>query len=384
MSELGLVVMADHWGRHPSSAQHLVRQLLGTMTISWVNTVGTRRPKLSGSDLRRAAGYLMEAIRGAPTQVSSAIEPEIISPLMYPGFRSGWQRGLNRMAISGAISGSRAARCHQTIGVTTLPISADLVGRAPVDHWIYYAVDDFSVWPGLDHEVMLRMESELIDKVDRVVAVSENIRDRVQGRGVHADLLTHGIDLAHWCRRSPGTERGRRNALPTFLFWGVIDRRLDLAWCRVLGRLGRLVLAGPQQDPDPGLQAISGLELLGPVDYEDLPELATQADVLVMPYADLPVTRAMQPLKFKEYLATGLPVVARSLPAVTPWADAADLVNTEQALEAAVQRCLLEGVANDQQAARQRLELETWSEKARVLGDVVRALARSGVGQKAA
>ena len=59
--------------------------------------------------------------------------------------------------------------------------------------------------------------------------------------------------------------------------------------------------------------------------YERLPELASEADVLIMPYADLPVTRAMQPLKLKEYLATGSPVVATPLPANRAWADAMDL-----------------------------------------------------------
>ncbi len=46
---------------------------------------------------------------------------------------------------------------------------------------------------------------------------------------------------------------------------------------------------------------------------EELPALAQQASVLIMPYADLPVTRVMQPLKLKEYLATGRPVVAAPL-----------------------------------------------------------------------
>ena len=37
-----------------------------------------------------------------------------------------------------------------------------------------------------------------------------------------------------------------------------------------------------------------------------------------MPYADLPVTRAMQPLKLKEYLVTDRPVVVADLPADQP------------------------------------------------------------------
>ena len=39
-----LIVFADDWGRHPSSSQHLVRELLPQYPTLWVNTVGTRRP----------------------------------------------------------------------------------------------------------------------------------------------------------------------------------------------------------------------------------------------------------------------------------------------------------------------------------------------------
>ena len=59
-----------------------------------------------------------------------------------------------------------------------------------------------------------------------------------------------------------------------------------------------------------------------------------------MPYADLPVTRAMQPLKLKEYLATGKPVVVRDLPATEPWADCLDVAETPEAFAAAVRRAV--------------------------------------------
>lgn len=66
--------------------------------------------------------------------------------------------------------------------------------------------------------------------------------------------------------------------------------------------------------------------LKGLVDYKQLPSLARGANVLVMPYADRPVTRAMQPLKLKEYLATGKPVGLCDLPATRAWADCGDVV----------------------------------------------------------
>ena len=47
------------------------------------------------------------------------------------------------------------------------------VGRLPVDRWVYYCVDDFSVWPGLDADVMRTMEQELGDGWTRNLHPSE-------------------------------------------------------------------------------------------------------------------------------------------------------------------------------------------------------------------
>jgi glycosyltransferase involved in cell wall biosynthesis len=104
----------------------------------------------------------------------------------------------------------------------------------------------------------------------------------------------------------------------------------------------------------------------------ELPALAAAAAVLVMPYADLPVTRAMQPLKLKEYLATGKPVVVRDLPAVRPWADGLDAAATAEEFAAAVRRRLADGLPAGQRAARARLAAESWAAKAAEFARLVR------------
>jgi glycosyltransferase involved in cell wall biosynthesis len=133
----------------------------------------------------------------------------------------------------------------------------------------------------------------------------------------------------------------------------------------------RLRMVGPRTDVDPRLEAHANIEWIGPVDYARLPAQAAQATVLVMPYADLPVTRAMQPLKLKEYLATGLPVVATPLPATRDWSDALDL--TSDAREFA--RLSLERsqapLPARQTEARLRLREESWSQKARLFEDAL-------------
>ncbi|MEX0775452.1 MAG: hypothetical protein WD042_07030 [Phycisphaeraceae bacterium] len=413
-----LVVFSDDWGRHPSSCQHLVARLLPRYSTVWVNTIGTRMPGLSGDDLRKVAAKLRQWSRrrpGAGAATPSGDMPAnltVVSPRMFPGFRRSWQRRLNASAMRKAVHEALGPRRDgvDRIAITTLPLTADLVGSLEVDRWVYYCVDDFSAWPGLDSGVMQAMEAQQAGKVDRVIAVSDVLCDRLTGMGAKPSLLTHGIDLAHW--RSPEfaqTAKAGQPSLspsasatqplpdwcaaakrPIFLFWGLLDRRLDAAWCAALveANPGTLVLLGPRQELDPPL-----VELLekddgrviapGPAGYDQLPALAAWADVLVMPYADLPVTRAMQPLKFKEYLAAGWPkhgkpVVVRALPATADWADAADGVDTADTFAAMVKERLATGLPDSQRQARQRLEEETWDRKAMEFESLIMLTTRSG------
>jgi hypothetical protein len=190
--------------------------------------------------------------------------------------------------------------------------------------------------------------------------------------GRESQLLTHGVDLMHWQQpvaaevpELAGLER------PLFLYWGVVDRRTDAEYVLALGRTlteqqlpGTILFVGPQDLPEPALMSAPRVASLPPWPYARLPELANQARVLIAPYADIPATRAMQPLKLKEYLATGKPVVVRKLPATESWADCADVVASPDEFARSVLMRSAEGLATSQLQARKRLLAESWAGKA--------------------
>ncbi len=281
---------------------------------------------------------------------------------------------MNNTQVAGAVN--RCLGTPQTderrIAITTLPTTADLTGRIEVDRWVYYCVDDFSVWPGLDGDVIRTMEDALVARADVRIAASGQLQERLEQMpgGVSAALLTHGVELAHWDVCQPDTsvlpQWWSDIERPIYLFWGLVDRRLDIDWCGRLGQAGgTLVLVGPQQDPDARLASMAHVFMAAPVPYEQLPALAAASDVLVMPYGDMPVTRAMQPLKLTEYLATAKPAVVRHLPATAEWADAADVVDDKDRFVQAVQERVRSGLPSSQRHARQRLKEYSWDAKAR-------------------
>ncbi len=365
MSELPrLVVFADDWGRHPSSAQHLVRELLPRWNVDWINTVGTRRPSLSLADAKKVAtklaSWVKPAENGAAESVALPANLTVHSPMHWPGFGAGWERGLNARLFDRAL---RPLIERAEAVVATAPIVADLAARVPDANWIYYCVDDLSEWPGLDAEALRALEIDFVPRANRIVAVSEHLRARLRAMGRESELLTHGFDPTHWASVARRADPGVREK-PVAVFWGAIDRRLDTDIVEKLAELCDLRLVGPEQDPDPRVLSNARVQRPGPVPYSELPRIAADADVLVMPYADLAVTRAIQPLKLKEYLATGLPVVATSLPANREWADALDLVDDPLAFARRVLERAAAALPASQVRARERLRNETWVAKA--------------------
>ena len=372
-----LLVFADDWGRHPSSCQHLIRELLPNHPVTWVNTIGTRAPRLNLDTFRRAAGKFRQWFRPENPDVSAA-PPEGLSvsnPKMWPWLTRKIDRRINRELLLRQLGPVVRNMPALPVAITALPVVADLMGSLPVRRWVYYCVDDFGQWPGLDRKTMARLEKVVVEKADTIMAVSENLRARLKSMGRDSELLTHGVDTQVWASHGDPLPEITGLERPLVVFWGVVDRRMDTTWVRQLSAdltMGTIVLAGPSNEPDPALRSLPRVRMTGPLAFGQLPTLAREAAVLVMPYADQPVTRAMQPLKLKEYLATGRPAVARNLPANLEWADSLDLTDSAAEFSRLVRRRLETGPDPAQSLARTRLTEEGWAMKARRFAELTR------------
>lgn len=366
-----LLIFSDDWGRHPSSCQHLTRCLLPRHRVTWVNTIGMRSPNFNLATLQRASERLGQWLKPRSTGIEKAVStnPRVMSPRMWPWFTRQHDRWLNQKLLTRALRPVVENAGEPTIAITTIPVVADLIGKLPVARWLYYCVDDFSAWPGLDQRTMEIMERDLIARCDGCLAVSEILQQRIVERGRSAKLLTHGVDLASWQQSGSAAALAAVQQLPRPLvvFWGVIDPRLNVAWIKRLSHdltTGTILLVGPHDDPPVELASLKNVTTQPAWPFEELPALGQWADVLMMPYADLPVTRAMQPLKLKEYLATGKPVVVSDLPATRDWSDCLDIAINEEQFSTLVRERIAQGIPQSQRERRTRLEAESWQAKA--------------------
>jgi len=217
-----LVVFAEDWGRHTSGCQHLIRHLLERYEVYWVNTIGTRRPALNRATLTRGLEKLRHWLFAPPKPAALPEHLHVLNPWMGPWFASPLQRRINRALLLRQLTPLVRSLPEPPTVITKIALVADLMGVLPVRRWVYYCVDDFSKWPGLDNSVLGGMEEAVVRRADRLIAVSEVLRERLERMGRSSLLLTHGVDLEMWqvppdLAPMEGRERRPASPLPDIL-----------------------------------------------------------------------------------------------------------------------------------------------------------------------
>ncbi|MAF27409.1 MAG: glycosyltransferase [Gemmatimonadota bacterium] len=352
------VVLADDWGRHPSSCQHLFQRLAPENRVLWVNTIGTRASSFSASDFARVRDKFRGWMGRAPGEVAGEIV-EVWNPVMTPFDQWRPFRSLNghllRRSVRKAID---AYGMRNPFLVTTIPNAFSLVGEVGECASVYYCVDEFSEWPGASRGAMREMEAELLRKVDLVVATSQELFDAKSLLHSRVRLLRHGVD---WRTFAEGN-RGESSHLqeipqPRVGLTGLVDLRLDV---RLVGEIARempevaFVFVGPRQLPRCELDAIPNVYFRDAVPYAEVPGVLSALDAAFLPYVESTLTDCINPLKLREFLAAGLPVVATPLPEVVvlrehlypaggpmAWKDALRAALSEDPVKRAARSCAM-------------------------------------------
>jgi len=320
-----IIVFSDDWGRHPSSSQHIFKHLLSRCKVTWVNTIGLRTVRISAYDIKRAFQVLRKWASSRPANDSferkGSDAPAVLSPMMLPSFRYRLAAYINQQILlrtvrKALVSGGKS---EKTVLVSTLPIIPAVFSANIFDRTVYYCVDDFTTWSGVDGTAMRRLESETLRNCDLLIATSSQLLD---SRGVSvkkARLLTHGVDFEHFARVSQLSPPHELAKLPTPVvgFFGLFDERIDGATLKNLStefESGSIVILGTVDRDIKPFESFRNIHFMGRVSYQELPSWVSGFDVCVLPYKVDESTISINPLKLREYIATRKPVISTPLP----------------------------------------------------------------------
>ena len=371
-SSPSFIVFSDDWDGHPSSCQHLFKQIGMSHRVLWVNTIGMRNPRFTWIDFRKALTKISRMFtRMTPLGDASSGSPmvDVCQPLMLPFSAIGLIRQFNRHSVVAAVKErSRAFALERPVIVATVPNACDYVESFDCSHVVYYCVDDFSQWPGLQHDLVREMERRLIIQADVLIATSEQLYRRLAAAGKPVHLLSHGVDLALFGRAIAEEHHCLKGIPhPRAGYFGLFDERCDQRLLAELAsRMPRFsfVLTGPVAVDVSGLSANPNIHFTGPLPYDELPRLIAGLDALILPYTVSDFTATISPLKLKEYLATGRLVVSTPIAEAKALREHVMIAGTLDDWIMALRSALAEDTVGRRRRMLGLLRDDTWAAKA--------------------
>lgn len=244
---------------------------------------------------------------------------------------------------------------------------------------VYDRIDLHAGFPGVPPAIET-VEARLIRQADLVCATAGLLAERPREVSPRVLLLPNGVDLGAF--PSPAVRTEERRAI-TIGYVGALGPWFDVEAVEAASRAlpdWKLRLAGQVEDPEvAALAGLPNLETLGEIPFDQVPGFLSGLDVALVPFRDLPLTRAVDPVKLYEALAMGLPVVARRLPETARWAEPlVYLYDDPESFVRQVRRAVAEQSPEIARERRRVAEGESWDRRASALLESVRTLTPRG------
>lgn len=370
-----MLCFSHDWNSDPLSKTHLMRLLAKDNRILWVNSIGYRAPTASAKDMKRA----WNKIKAATESVKEAIPNLfVLSPLAIPAWGKPWIQAINRKLLVWQVKQAmRKLKFRKPINWVFNPAASVLAGQLGEDQLIYYCVDEYTAFSGVPTEALIKMEKELLQRADLVIVSADRLQQSKKQYQNKTVLVRHGVDYDHFRQAvSPETEVEealKRLPHPVLGYFGLMSEDwVDVSLLVKVAekfRNGSLVLLGKVTMDLGPLLKLPNVHLLGRQPYSTLPSYCKGFDVALIPFPISEVTLNANPLKAREYLAAGLPVVSTAIPEVEVLGECGIGHNSDDFIKR-IEEALQE--PGPQQARSDRMKSESWSAR---LNDIRRHLA---------
>lgn len=324
--DVDFVIIANDWaaGRDNPTSKHRIAHELARRgaKVLWVEGSGMRQPNLgSSSDRGRIWRKIRSALQGAHRD-ESLREGQIwvLAPPLLPLPHLAWVRSMN-----GFIARTWAAFSAWRLGfrrpalINYVPILAQAM-----QGWrgfkLYHCVDRWDAFGTYNSALMAEMDARCCRYADAVAATSEDLLKRCQRHNRNVALVLHGVDQAHFSRALESCDRpSEMPPGPVIGFFGLLSEWLDYPMILALAKAypeAQVVLIGKADVDVDQLRDVANLHLLGPRPFRDLPLYIAHFTVGLIPFVINELTLAVNPIKLREMLAAGCPVVSTALPEV--------------------------------------------------------------------
>lgn len=343
---LGVVYFGNDWfAENRTSSHHIARRLAGRTRLLYVDSPGMRAPSASGRDMKRLWRKLRQTF-----QQARHVEPGLwhctVPQLPWrslPGVAA-----LNRWFGAWAVRRAmRVAGIRRAVLWFVVPHPAFMLDALERELTVYYCIDDYAAHPGVDVAQIAACDDRLTRDADLLFVAPPALLPAKRAVNAEARFSPHGVDVALFARAqdaaTPVPEAAAALARPVIGYFGLIAAWTDielLAWLAERRPHWSFLLVGHAKVDVQALERLPNVTLAGAQPYESLPGWAKVFDVAIIPYRLNQQVRNSNPLKLREYLATGKPVVSVPTPEIERFAEVVRVADGREDFLAAIEASL--------------------------------------------
>jgi glycosyltransferase involved in cell wall biosynthesis len=349
------------------------------MPVLYVDTPGMRSPTASTRDLRKI-GRIARNFLARPKSMGPRLwhltVPQI--PFRQLPFVERLNRALGRWLVRRA---ARFLHFSRRLSWFAVPHPSAMAGAVGDELVVYYVVDDYAALAQMDASRIQRLDDELTARADVVFVCSETLLNRKRELNRNVEYSPHGVDFDLFSRaQDPATEiaeAARTLAHPIIGYFGSIAGQIDLELIAYLAGQRKnwtFLLIGMASVDVEAIAALPNVHLPGPQPYESLPRWAKAFDVTIVPYRRDRFVMNSNPLKIREYLAAGKPVVSIRAPEMERFGDLILLADSQEEFLHNIEQALESETAEIRQIRMDAVRNSSWHVCAeRALGRVQKA-----------
>jgi glycosyltransferase involved in cell wall biosynthesis len=331
--------------------------------------------------MRRIFKKLWQFCRGCQPVATNIFR---FCPLVLPFHGNRAARWVNQRLL--ALSLRRACRklgFRNLITLTFVPNSVDVAGTLGEQVLIYYCVDEYSQFTGANRAAVLEMERKLIQKADLVVVSASRLYETKRAGNANTFLITHGVDIDHFrkaCLEETAVpDDACRLPGPVIGFYGLIEDWVDVEVIRHMATARpkwSFLMIGEVKRDISEVRKLPNVHFLGRRPYQTLPGYCKKFDIAVLPFVVNELTLAANPLKVREYLAAGLPVVATPLPEVQSLGGLVHAATTPEEFLRHCDALVDAGNTGPDMTRSHDVDSESWDGKVQILSELVTGVQR--------
>ena len=343
-------------------------RLLSTRNrVLWVNSIGLRKPRLGGRDVKRVFGKLKSFAAGLEKIHDNLY---VFTPVVIPFHRARIVRLINAEILKTFLAYyTKKLGLRNTVFWSYLPNVGYIFRRLKAQVIVYHCVDEWSKFSFIDDNIV-EEEWDLCRMADLVIASARSLYESRKPHNNNTHYISHGVDYRFFhnarLKDLPIPEDMTTISRPIAGFFGLIHEWIDLDLLEFVIKDNpgiNFVFIGQCSVDVNRLATHKNAYFLGQKKYGDLLAYARHFDVGLIPFKVNDLTINVNPIKLKEYLALGIPVVSVDLPETGFYRNVVRIAGDYDAFSHA----LRDEVSGKHVASAEEIDLvarnETWDQK---------------------